>query len=502
LKPKVAVFDFASCEGCQLQIVNLEEQILELIDRVDVVSFREAMKEHSEDYDVAFVEGSIQRPMDEERLLQIRSKAKFLVALGDCAVTGCVNKLRSPFPLKESMEEVYGDFHPSRNPLFNVKKTRALDEVVPVDFYIRGCPIRKEQVLYYVKRLSWMPLHKLMDSRFGVTEKSIPVDKRSLVMYNPHKCILCRRCDVICREALGVDALGMVGKGPEVVVSTPNNVGFDNNGCIRCGQCIASCSCGSLETKSCVPRLVEDLAEKTGMKIAIDSIVLASYVEKNLFLQEAEPSIVERTIIGALKETGFDEVIQYDRLLMESLKMDEANGKPGGKKMLSWCKAALNYAQSRIPESKVQRSEENSPWNLLIKEADGASVCVLSPCTALKGVEGLTHVLSAMELDELFKKLEIEPEFSKPRGYDLDRAKIGGGHPGFGSVKLSEAANVYSQRISKGVVTRVEGVTEGLIELYPCLDRCISGGGNYPTVKKEVVQNRRKWLSVLWEANV
>jgi coenzyme F420-reducing hydrogenase gamma subunit len=502
LKPTVAIFDFASCEGCQLQIVNLEEQILDLVEKVDVVSFREAMKEHSDQYDLAFVEGSIQRPMDIKRLKEIRSKAKILVALGDCASTGCINKLRNASPISASLEEVYAKHYPNKSRIFDLGKTKALNEVVTVDFYIRGCPVRKEQLLYYINRLSWMPLHTLMDSRFEVTEKPIPIDDRSLVLYNPHKCILCRRCDVLCRDALGVDALGMVGKGPEIVVSTPKNIGFDNNGCIRCGQCIASCSCGSLETKSCIPRLVEDLAEKTGMKMAIDSIVLASYVEKNIFLQEAEPSIVERTLIGALKEAGFDEVIQYDRFLMESLKRDAANGKPGGKKMLSWCKAAFNYAQSRIPESKVARSEENSPWNLLIKEADGTSVCVLSPCTALKGVEGLTHVLSAMELDELFKKLEIDPEFSKPRGYEFDRAKIGGGHPGFGSVKLSEAANVYSQRISKGVVTRVEGVTEGLIELYPCIDRCISGGGNYPTVKKEDVQNRRKWLSVLWEANV
>jgi sulfhydrogenase subunit delta len=59
LKPKVAIYDFASCEGCQLQIVNLEEQILDLVEKVDVVSFREAMKEHSDQYDLAFVEGSI-----------------------------------------------------------------------------------------------------------------------------------------------------------------------------------------------------------------------------------------------------------------------------------------------------------------------------------------------------------------------------------------------------------------------------------------------------------
>ena len=71
MKPRVAFFDFASCEGCQLQVVNLEEKVLDLIDIVQVVAFREAMKEHSDEYDIAFVEGSIMRPMDEERLLII-----------------------------------------------------------------------------------------------------------------------------------------------------------------------------------------------------------------------------------------------------------------------------------------------------------------------------------------------------------------------------------------------------------------------------------------------
>ena len=61
MKPKVAFFDFAGCEGDQLQIANLEEDILALLDLVEVVSFREVMKEHSDNYDIAFIEGSCTR---------------------------------------------------------------------------------------------------------------------------------------------------------------------------------------------------------------------------------------------------------------------------------------------------------------------------------------------------------------------------------------------------------------------------------------------------------
>lgn len=498
MKPKVAIFDFASCEGCQLQIVNLEERILDLVERVDIVSFREAMKEHSEEYDLAFVEGSIQRPMDAKRLKQIRSKAKTLVALGDCAITGCVNKLRNAFPLNDSLKEVYDDLYPSKNRLFDLRKTKALNEVVTVDFQIRGCPVRKEQILYYIKRLSWMPLHTPMDSRFGVTEKQIPIDNRSLVLYNPHKCILCRRCDVICREALGVDALGMVGKGPEIVVATPKNIGFDNNGCIRCGQCVSACSCGSLETKSCVPQLIKDLREKEGMQIAVDSIALASYVEKNLFLKEIEPSIVEKYVVGALKEAGFDEVIQYDHFLFESIKRDTMNRNMGSIKMLSWCKAAFNYVQGRIPDFKLARSEENAPWRLLLNEKREKSVCILSPCTALKGVEGFTHVISVMELDELFKQMEIDPEFTKPNSYQGE-VRVRRDHPGFSSIKLTEGPSVYSLRISKDAMSKIGEAKGDFLDLFPCFDRCLSGGGNYPTVDRDVIESRRRWLASLWE---
>lgn len=498
MKPKVAIYDFASCEGCELQIVNSEENVLNIVDEVDIVSFREAMKETSEEYDIAFVEGSIQRPMDAERLKRIRSKAKILVALGDCAATGCVNKLRNASPLNESLEEVYSDTSLAKNKLFSLRKSRAINEVVPVDFYIRGCPVRKEQILYYINRLSWMPLHTPMDSRFVVAEKPIPIDDRSLVLYNPHKCILCRRCDVLCRDALGVDALGMVGKGPEIVVSTPKNIGFDNNGCIRCGQCVSSCSCGSLETGSCVPQLIKDLEKRDGMKIAVDSIALSSYVEKNFFLREIEPLITEKYLIGALKEAGFDNVIQYDRFLLESIAIDTKAVNPGNKKMLSWCKAAFNYVQDRVPDSKLFRSEENAPWNLLLREESEEPICLLSPCTALKGVNGFKHVLSVMELDEFFKKMEIDPEFTKQDNYQ-SKVKIGKNHPGFSPVGVTVEAKVTSIRLSKEVIGQIERTNGDFVDLFPCLARCLTGGGNYPTVDEKVVEDRCNWLESLWE---
>ncbi len=189
MKPRVAFFDFASCEGCQLEVVNLEEKLLDLIDVVEIVSFREAMKEHSDDYDIAFIEGSIQRPMDEERLKKIRGNAKILIALGACACMGGVNKLRNEWTVEEVKKEVYKDADIQANPLFDAFQTKAVNEVVDVDFYIPGCPIDRNEFTKIVSQIA-----------IGRTPKlpAYPV------------CVECKKNENICVFELGKFCLGPV----------------------------------------------------------------------------------------------------------------------------------------------------------------------------------------------------------------------------------------------------------------------------------------------------
>jgi len=150
-KPRVAFFDFACCEGCQLQIVNLEEELVDLLGQVDVVEFREAISDRSDDYDIAFIEGSITRPQDEERLRHIRSRAKILIAFGSCATTGGVNALKNNFDLDEVKRCVYGDA--AKMPHLATGLTKAAHEVVPVDYKIHGCPVNRDEVKYIVRCL-------------------------------------------------------------------------------------------------------------------------------------------------------------------------------------------------------------------------------------------------------------------------------------------------------------------------------------------------------------
>jgi sulfhydrogenase subunit delta len=151
-KPKIAIFDFACCEGCQLQIVNLEEEILSLLGGADVVEWREAMSEKSDEYDIAIIEGSITRLEDEEKLKLIRSRAKVLIALGACATIGGVNKLKNNFDdLDEVKKCVYGKA--AGKPHLRTGLTKSVDEVVQVDYRVHGCPIDRKEFTYIVRSL-------------------------------------------------------------------------------------------------------------------------------------------------------------------------------------------------------------------------------------------------------------------------------------------------------------------------------------------------------------
>jgi len=149
MKPKVAFFDFAGCEGDQLQVVNLEEQLLDLLEQVEVVSFREAMKEHSDEYDIAFVEGSITRESDEARLKEIRNNAKLLVAIGACATIGGINAMKNLQDPQKVKEYVYGKDAAN----IETYPARPISAVVKVDACVHGCPIDRNEFLEVVKAL-------------------------------------------------------------------------------------------------------------------------------------------------------------------------------------------------------------------------------------------------------------------------------------------------------------------------------------------------------------
>jgi sulfhydrogenase subunit delta len=156
-KPKIAFFEFTSCEGCQLTVIDSLQTHPELLDVVDIVQFREAMTERGEDYQIAFIEGSCTRQSDADRLGRIRKQAQIVVALGACAHIAGVNALRNRQELKANLAEVYEQGNGGsrvRPDLLDVfPDARPISAIIPVEAVLPGCPIDRDEFIRATRSL-------------------------------------------------------------------------------------------------------------------------------------------------------------------------------------------------------------------------------------------------------------------------------------------------------------------------------------------------------------
>lgn len=143
-KPTVAVYKFSSCDGCQLSILNMEDDLLELADTIDIAYFLEATRaQRPGPYDIALVEGSVTTPHEIEHIKEVRAQAKTVIALGTCATAGGIQALRNFANAEEYASVVYD--HPEY--LHYLKTATPIAEHILVDFELWGCPVNKAQVL-------------------------------------------------------------------------------------------------------------------------------------------------------------------------------------------------------------------------------------------------------------------------------------------------------------------------------------------------------------------
>ncbi len=143
-KPKVAVFKFASCDGCQLSLLDAEEALLAIAGEIDIAFFPEATRRMLKGpYDIALVEGSVTTPHDVEMIREIRKSSGALITIGACATAGGIQALRNWKDVKEFVQIVYA------TPEFISTLDRSLpvSSFVNVDFELRGCPINKNQLV-------------------------------------------------------------------------------------------------------------------------------------------------------------------------------------------------------------------------------------------------------------------------------------------------------------------------------------------------------------------
>ncbi|MCU0227805.1 MAG: hypothetical protein MUF01_09205 [Bryobacterales bacterium] len=149
-KPTIGVFKFASCDGCQLSLLDCEDELLAVAGAVDIAYFPEASSNMRKGpYDVSLVEGSITTHHDAERIQKIRRMSGKLVTIGACATAGGIQALRNWQQTDVMVRAVYA------NPAFikTLEMSTAIAEHVPVDLELRGCPIQKYQLVEVVSAL-------------------------------------------------------------------------------------------------------------------------------------------------------------------------------------------------------------------------------------------------------------------------------------------------------------------------------------------------------------
>jgi sulfhydrogenase subunit delta len=143
-KPKVAVFKFASCDGCQLSLLDAEDELLAVAGAIDIANFPEASRRVVKGpYDIGLVEGSITTPHDVERIRDVRKQCRVLITIGACATAGGIQALRNWKDVKEFARLVYA----SPDYISTLDRSMPVGSYVHVDFELRGCPINKNQLL-------------------------------------------------------------------------------------------------------------------------------------------------------------------------------------------------------------------------------------------------------------------------------------------------------------------------------------------------------------------
>jgi coenzyme F420-reducing hydrogenase gamma subunit len=186
-RPKLAVWKFSSCDGCQLSLLDCEDELLAVAGAVDIAEFLEATSAHVKGpYDVSLVEGSITTPHDAERIHEIRRSSRTLITIGACATSGGIQALRNFADVNDYLRYVYA----SPEYVSTLRNSTAIADHVPVDFELQGCPVSKAQLLEVVAAF-------LAGRRPNVPRYSV--------------CVECKRRGVPCiTVARGVPCLGPV----------------------------------------------------------------------------------------------------------------------------------------------------------------------------------------------------------------------------------------------------------------------------------------------------
>ena len=185
-RPRLAVWKFASCDGCQLSLLDCEDELLALADAIEIANFPEASSAiGAGPYDLSLVEGSITTPHDAERIQSVRRQSKHLVTIGACATAGGIQALRNFADVREFVAAVYA----SPEYIKTLATSTPISAHVPVDYELRGCPINKMQLIEVISAF-------LAGRKPAIASHSV--------------CVECKQRGTVCVMVQGTPCLGPV----------------------------------------------------------------------------------------------------------------------------------------------------------------------------------------------------------------------------------------------------------------------------------------------------
>ncbi|MGO9174001.1 MAG: oxidoreductase [Rhodomicrobium sp.] len=185
-RPRLAVWKFASCDGCQLSLLDCEDELLALAGAVEIANFPEASSAVAEGpYDLSLVEGSVTTAHDAERIHEVRKQSKFLVTIGACATSGGIQALRNFADVNEFAAAVYA----KPEYIQTLATSTPISAHVPVDYELHGCPIDKNQLTEVISAF-------LAGRKPAIAAHSV--------------CIECKRRGTVCIMVQGIPCLGPV----------------------------------------------------------------------------------------------------------------------------------------------------------------------------------------------------------------------------------------------------------------------------------------------------
>lgn len=371
---KVAFFSFGACEGCRYRMVNELPKILN-IDGIEIVREPLLGLASENEYDIAVVEGAL-TSRDMEKIKEIRSKAKYVIALGSCAYLGGITTLgyRYGFQAEEYIKKGY-------------KESIPLQQVTSVDSYVRGCPASIEELASVLKEITTFGALPRYERRFEFEKISDIMLKDEFLKLDTGKCIVCGRCVEVCSQ-INVHALTQAFRGFRVIVSTPGQLSFLEAGCVRCGLCAALCPVGAVTYRSDIEAALKAIYSGASVVAEITALDAAA---KALGIETGQT-------VSLLKQLGASNVKVVDPINLVTNKVGIVPFSVAEKR---WIKAIY----PRASEYLLQQPMLNNQYALLItacasRKEDHAPTLTAHELTILAKGSGLVlEDLPAVNID-------------------------------------------------------------------------------------------------------